>query len=428
MSSTRSSSFWFAALVVIAAVVGAAWSRVSAAPESGTAGRAIFADDGPPSPVIFPTQRIPITFSHAAHLNRAPSLQCVDCHDHADDSRASVDRLVPDESACEMCHPIDRAKPDLVLPGKPPVACVACHPGWKPGQPVARVEIEPPNLKFDHAAHKTTACTFCHGDLAKSGTGLATREDLPRMRLCLTCHDDQARGTAKAAPSACTTCHLADAEGRVRIQLPDGLLMPTGVLVGDAHEGDFRTRHANIARTDAGYCATCHAERFCSDCHLGVEKPRDFHAGNYVLTHATEARRGTPDCSACHRAQSFCVACHERSGVGTRAGSEFDSAVDGRRFHPDGWADNGRGGNSHAREFQRNPNQCASCHREDFCLECHSNQESASDHRNPHGRGWRGSARCEALARRNGRMCLRCHVTAAETGCDWAAQRPVPSL
>lgn len=428
MSSPRASSIGFAAVLVIAALLGAVWTRAStAAPDLG---HARYADDGPPSPVIFPTQRLPITFSHATHLTRAPSLQCVDCHDRAAESRAAVDRLVPDESACEMCHPIDRAQPDLVLPGKPPVACVACHPGWRPGQPVARVEIEPPNLKFDHVAHATTACTFCHGDLAKQGTGLATRDDLPRMRLCLTCHDDQARGQARPAPSACTTCHLADAEGRVRVQLPDGKLMPSGVLIGDAHDGDFRTRHAGIARTDAASCATCHAERFCSDCHLGVAKPRDFHAGNYVLAHAVEARRGTPDCSACHRAQSFCVACHERSGVGARAGTEFDpEGVDPlRRFHPEGWSATGRGANSHAREFQRNPNQCASCHREDFCLTCHSNQDGQMMQINPHGPGWRGSARCEALAKRAGRTCLRCHITPAETGCGWTGERPLAPL
>jgi len=28
----------------------------------------------------------------------------------------------------------------------------------------------------------------------------------------------------------------------------------------------------------------------------------------------------------------------------------------------------------------------------------------------PHGPGWRGSARCQALARKNPRLCLRCHL------------------
>lgn len=408
---------WFVAALALAALIGGLWSRATdAAPPPG---RALFAADGPVSSVIFPTQRLPITFSHAKHLDRAPHLQCTDCHDRAADSRAAVDSLMPDESACEMCHPIDRAKPDLVLAGKPPVTCVTCHPGYQPGQPVARVQVDPPNLKFDHVAHQATACTFCHGDLRAQGTGLATRDDLPRMRLCLTCHDDRARAGAKAAPSACTTCHLADAEGRVRIQLPDGALRPTGVLVGDAHDGDFRTRHANVARTDAGYCAQCHAERFCTDCHLGVEKPRDFHAGNYVLVHAVEARRGTPDCSACHRAQSFCVGCHERSGVGLRAGSEFDPESQDplRHFHPEGYAQA-----PHAREFQRNANQCAACHREDFCITCHARTPERDSASNPHGPGWRGSARCQALAKRNGRMCLRCHISTAEIGCDWSAQ------
>ena len=50
----------------------------------------------------------------------------------------------------------------------------------------------------------------------------------------------------------------------------------------------------------------------------------EFHAGDYLATHAVEARRGTPDCSACHRAESFCVACHERSGLTNRVEPQWD--------------------------------------------------------------------------------------------------------
>ncbi|HTJ43352.1 MAG TPA: cytochrome c3 family protein [Kofleriaceae bacterium] len=409
---------FFVLIIVAAGAIGA-----SAAPD--------YATDGPPSDVIFPKQVLPITFSHAKHLARAKDLQCVDCHDNAQDSRSSVDLLTPGEDACTMCHPIDRAQPELKIEGKPPVDCKACHPGFVAGRPVERISIPTPNLKFDHAAHKTTDCKTCHGDLAAEGVGLATRDQLPRMRLCLGCHDDQ-RGS-----SACTTCHMADAESRVRITYVDGELQPSGRLEGDAHTPDFRMHHEAAAKTTGNYCGNCHAERFCSDCHMGVEKPMDFHGGDYVTIHAVEARRGVPDCSACHRLQSFCVGCHERSGVGARvditgAGtpglSDFVplSKDAGQRFHPKDYASSaGRGAQHHARDFQRNPQACASCHREDFCITCHNAQDNnlaAPAHNgqsfDPHPRSWRNSAQCEALIKRAGRMCLRCHVQASDLSCD----------
>ncbi len=146
----------------------------------------------------------------------------------------------------------------------------------------------------------------------------------------------------------------------------------------------------------------------------------EFHPGNYVLTHSVEAKRGTPDCSACHRAESFCVGCHERSGVGTRVASEYDATEPGRAFHPPGWASAGMGPNRHKVEARKNIAACASCHREEDCLTCHSN-EPGKLKASPHPRGWRGSARCEALDKGNRRMCLRCHITQDELGCNWSA-------
>ena len=36
----------------------------------------------------------------------------------------------------------------------------------------------------------------------------------------------------------------------------------------------------------------------------------------------------------------------------------------------------------------------------------------------PHGPAWRGSARCEAMARKNQRLCLRCHIVQTAMACD----------
>jgi hypothetical protein len=59
--------------------------------------------------------------------------------------------------------------------------------------------------------------------------------------------------------------------------------------------------------------------------------------------------------------------------------------------------------------------QCASCHRQDTCLECHATNGSAAGGAgkvwvNPHPPDWRGSSRCQMLADRNPRVCLRCHA------------------
>jgi Cytochrome c7 and related cytochrome c len=375
-----------------------------------------FADDDPDSgtswsPVVYPAQRLPLIFSHAQHLARGAA--CDACHPAATSSRSAVDNLLPTEAACRACHPIDRAQPDLVVAGVPPVACRTCHPGYTKGAPVAQTYLPPPPLKFDHGAHRATPCATCHGDLRT--VDLATTRQLPTMSTCLGCHK---RG---ADERGCADCHLAGRGGLLETRFEHGTLVPRHSGMGDAHGPDFKTRHAQEARQVSATCTACHDRGECVDCHHGAVKPADFHAGNYVLTHPVEARRGKPDCSACHRAQSFCVACHEREGIGLRSDTQLNSAEARRAFHPPGWASAGLGPNLHAREARRTITSCASCHREDDCLRCHSAQPGAP-RASPHPAGWRSSARCKALDRGNRRMCLRCHVSPDELGCDWSAR------
>ncbi|WP_428265187.1 cytochrome c3 family protein [Haliangium sp.] len=367
----------------------------------------------PVSEVIFPPQAIPLRFSHVRHLRLPAPPACVDCHRAAPGSMSSLDSLIPPESACRPCHAIDRARADKAAAvGQGPARCDACHPGYRPGAPVARVSIPTPNIKFPHRPHIAAGatCTGCHGDLGAEGVGLATRAQLPKMVTCRACHD------GRRAPGACTTCHLADPDGRVRTTYPSGLLVPSGSLRGAAHDLGFRADHAGPARSDPDFCASCHQERFCVDCHDGVVKPFDFHGGNYLALHPLEARRNTPECSACHRLQSFCVGCHTRAGVSPGGrGSEFDSAAPERRFHPPGWTDV-IGPGHHGVAARRNIQQCASCHREQFCVGCHTAEPGALG-ANPHPPGWSRSRRCRALLAKNPRVCLRCHLTPAELRC-----------
>jgi hypothetical protein len=298
-----------------------------------------------------------------------------------------------------------------VVAGQPPAQCRACHLGWSPNIPVARVYLTPTPLKFDHAGHKT-ACTGCHGDMTR--VDLATTRQLPTMSSCLRCHTN---GTDERH---CADCHMTKLGGQLETDFPFGSLVPRHTGLGDAHAPGFSKNHRQEASQVGATCTACHDRSTCIACHQGVTKPMEFHPGNYVLTHSVEARRGTPDCSACHRAQSFCVACHERSGIGLRGKTDFNSTDPGRAFHPAGWASRTGGSNRHAFEAKRNITSCASCHREDDCLDCHS-AEAGALRASPHPKGWRGSARCCALDRGNRRMCLRCHVTQNELGCDWSA-------
>ena len=363
----------------------------------------------PPSPskVIFPTQVVPLSFSHVDHL--ALKLSCDFCHENAPDSTSSSDNLIPAEETCTTCHEIERDKPNKqVDKGEPDARCVSCHPGWDAVGAPPRVVIPKPNLKFNHKVHvdRKIRCQTCHGDFVKDGVHLATRENLPMMTTCLDCHD------GKQAASKCTTCHLQEPGGFVKTSYPEGTLAPSGVLRGDAHDPAFRLDHKGAAKGDEKYCQNCHKRDFCIDCHDGKTKPLDFHGNDYVTLHPVQARRNDPDCGACHRRQTFCSGCHARSGVSDHdKTSEFQqpSEVESPRnlFHPAGWQA------GHQVQAQRNIKACASCHREEFCTGCHMGGSGL----NPHGVRWAGSARCESLLAKNKRMCMKCHPTSVPS-CD----------
>lgn len=426
----RNRSTWRPAWACLAATAAAAigvLGLMGGAPAPSMAGPAAAAAapaqpaaaTGPVSPVIYPDQDIPLRFSHVQHLTlEGQALSCASCHKSAATSRSSLDNLIPGEDACTPCHDIDRGQPERrVAEGAPPARCDACHTGFDAQTGVvARVRIPSPNLKFSHARHvggEGMRCTGCHTDLVARGVDLATRDELPAMATCLGCHDGE------RAPSRCVTCHLAGPGGIVQTGYASGTLQPSGSLYGAAHDLAFRTSHAAQAQNNTDYCGSCHRERFCVDCHNGAVKPMDFHGNDYVALHAIDARRGAFDCSACHRSQSFCTGCHSRSGVAADGrGSEFDSGVDGRGFHPPGWMElGGRGPNHHSMQAQRNIEQCAACHREEFCLACHSAQPG-SMRINPHPAGFGRSRRCRALLARAGRMCLRCHIGIDEARCE----------
>jgi hypothetical protein len=184
-----------------------------------------------------------------------------------------------------------------------------------------------------------------------------------------------------------------------------GTLYPPRWLHNAEHTPDFLERHKYVAADDSRFCANCHKEDFCTDCHDGRVRPRSVHPSDYLNMHAIEARMGTQQCESCHRDQSFCLTCHLRIGVGM---SSPPSAKDNARFHPPKviWSDPPRKAGHHAFEAERNLNQCVSCHTERDCVVCHGALGIGAGF-DPHQNGFVGG--CARQFNRNPRPCLVCH-------------------
>ena len=388
-------------------------------------------DDGP-SPVIFPEQALPLRFNHQKHV-KGMGVSCVTCHENAKTSKKAADSLLPPPTRCDGCHGTNHRNLSRVSTdeARPLGQCNFCHVGYDPARPnlVQRVLVPKPNLKFNHQKHVVGArmpCARCHGKVEE--LALATRDQLPRMRECVTCHvlgsSDAGQGksvvgtTARPKPSgACPTCHLTQPNGLLTTTFPTGKMLPPPWLNDAGHDADFIRRHKTIAGDDSRFCASCHQERFCVGCHDGNVRPRTIHPNDFLNQHAMAARQNNPRCTSCHQQQSFCLTCHQRAGV-TLSGPIANLASRGR-FHPPKsmWTDGSRGPAHHAWEAERNLDACVSCHQERDCAMCHAtrsvggrgpNLGGSGQGVNPHPVGF--GSRCQEALQQNARPCLTCHA------------------
>jgi hypothetical protein len=367
-----------------------------------------------PSMAIYPPQSIPLNFNHKKHIGDL-HVPCVNCHQNARSSRASADRLLAPGTTCDTCHGTNHTDPLNVLGTAERLGqCTLCHQGT--GTTIARVQLPAPNLNFSHQAHavRNIACGQCHANIETLEK--ATREDLPRMPTCLNCHrEGEAGGDAKAS---CDTCHFTGADGkrgarpggRIRTEFATGTLLPPRWLRNAAHDSGFLARHKMVAGDDSQFCANCHKEEFCTDCHDGRIRPRNIHPNDYLSMHAVESKQATQKCNSCHREQSFCLSCHQRLGV---AMSGPASVRENGRFHPPKsvFSDLPRRPGHHAQEAARNLNACVSCHIERDCVACHG-ARGVGGGLSPHPANFR--AECGRLFARNPRPCLVCHETERE--------------
>ncbi len=365
-----------------------------------------------PSDEIFPPQQLTIRFNHKKHVGELQQT-CKVCHAAAYRSAKSTDTLLPSPAkTCDNCHDVDHRNLANVVAGTEPNGqCGYCHLGDEAGKGgrVAKVVVPAPNLKMNHEAHlrRNIGCAQCHGQIEE--LELATREQLPRMAGCFSCHARSAAATGDAK-GACVTCHVTEASGRLETTFSTGQLVPPVWLHGAAHTPDWLDRHKGIAGANSELCASCHATEFCTDCHDGKVRPRDVHPDDWISQHAQAARQDNPRCVSCHQLTTFCGDCHRRVGVARDAPSA--NRLAGRRFHPaaDVWTVAPRSPQHHSWEAERNLNACVSCHTERDCATCHATQGARGGQGvNPHAPGF--EANCVDAMRRNPRPCLVCHAT-----------------
>ena len=368
-----------------------------------------FDPDPGPNDVIYPTQHLTIRFNHEKHVGKDVGATCKTCHGAANRSTSVADSLLPPGMVCDACHSTDHTDLTAVKPGDDASGqCAYCHEGYKAadGNAVLALAMPRANLLFSHKAHvdRNIGCAQCHGAVDK--LELATRDQLPRMPGCFTCHqmpDSASRGEAK---SACDTCHIRGDRGTlIKTMFASGTLLPPRWLHNSEHTPDFIERHKAVAADDSQFCANCHKEDFCTDCHDGRVRPRSIHPSDYLNMHAIEARMETQKCRSCHEEQSFCLNCHMRVGI-SESSPPADKQV--ARFHPPKsiWSDPPTKPGHHAFEAERNLNQCVSCHTERDCIACHGALGVGAGF-DPHTNGFvRG---CATQFRRNPRPCYTCH-------------------
>lgn len=136
-------------------------------------------------------------------------------------------------------------------------------------------------------------------------------------------------------------------------------------------------------------CSSCHLHeaelivperKVCLDCHeqafvSAAELPATrTHGPVWALQHREEAKSKTIDCAACHE-QDYCLECH-KSGRADEMGAFGNNMINVHRsdFHV-----------SHPIAARTDPQLCSSCHENNFCVACHDDfrvgRSSGASHR-----------------------------------------------
>ncbi len=275
--------------------------------------------------------------------------------------------------------------------------------------PIPSEEIFPPQsipLRFDHEVHVKelgVACVQCHTTATTSVRSSDRLLPAPSAG-CDGCHDvshaklDDVRSGSDPS-GRCELCHTgegAGVRGKVApVVIPSPNLKFSHKAHADRNIGcahcHGRVEEIGLATRDqlprmAG-CFGCHdaageaqgdASRACTTCHVGGADGRldtsfstgellppawlggAAHTANWVARHAPIAARESSLCASCHKEEE-CVDCH-------------DGRVRPRDVHPNDWL------SMHATAARFDNPRCTSCHAlTTFCGDCHRRVGVARD-------------------------------------------------
>ncbi len=366
------------------------------------------------------------TQGHTTHL--ADATKCSTCH-----RALTAATALSDADIAGLPKPPSHARADFVSTHGPGAlsaqancatchareSCLRCHVDGSrvtviralgTDARVARLVAGRPAVYPMPADHRSSQFAVLHGTAARAS-----------VARCATCH----------ARASCESCHTGDGARDVLARMPTarevtapGVQLRHERIIGPpdfslisntvraplqssqapplrhdttqrvvrVHAAGFARAHGAQAASGAAGCASCHAQRFCTDCHTGERVTRRYHAANFVSTHAPQAYRRETDCSSCHSTEAFCRDCHRQTGLA--AASNTRSAV----FHNAQplWL------LQHGRAARQDLKGCTSCHQQTYCMQCHSDLGSKVS---PHGPAF-DAAR---MSSKNPQLCLYCH-------------------
>lgn len=186
---------------------------------------------------------------------------------------------------------------------------------------------------------------------------------------------------------------------------------------------DFNhTEH--LTYIDDENCATCHlegaaeiipADSACLECHEQdfvdtVVKPgTKTHGLNWATNHRPFAKSPSADCASCHQ-QDFCLDCH-KAGFADEQGDFGNNMINVHR---------GEFQVSHPIAARTNPQLCASCHEPDYCSDCHARFAPADLALDSHRRGFTDGTLGGAHAGFSAAQCQSCHIDSVLPTHTWS--------
>ena len=285
-------------------------------------------------------------------------------------------------------------------------------------------------ILFPHSVHARAKveCIACHETIYDAKDLSAAANALPDEAKCLECHKEQ------KTEGKCSFCHSDVKFAAAWPKRTPHLKLDHAAHIERVKEdcskchGRLYEPNGEVPLSDGhNACFACHeheqhfAQANCAECHVDLKqyplKPiAEFsHQGDFLRRHATAARAEGASCATCHE-QNYCLDCHARTAM-TSLHVVLPDRPDRSFIHRNDFI------SRHPIEARADPASCLRCHAPSSCEQCHRAENVAPtslNARSPHPSGWvlpgSGAFHGDA-ARRDIANCASCHDQGAQSNC-----------